>query len=58
VCSYDNKEFIDKDTVMLSLGKSNIKDNNLCDISPNFIVKAADLLYYYSLLLSFEDILA
>jgi hypothetical protein len=42
---------------MSSLGESDIKDEDLYDISPNFIAKAIDLLYYHSLLLSFEDIL-
>jgi hypothetical protein len=37
---------------------SDIEGDGLCDISPNFIVKAANLLYYHSPLLRFEDILA
>jgi hypothetical protein len=43
---------------MLSLGKSDIKDNNLCNILLNFVAKAIDLLHYHSPLLSFEDIRA
>ena len=54
---YNNKESINRDIVILSPGKSNI-NNNLCNILPNFITKAIDLLYYQSLLLSFKDIFA
>jgi hypothetical protein len=43
---------------MSSPGESNIEDDDLCDILPNFITEAVDLLYYRSPLLSFEDILA
>jgi hypothetical protein len=43
---------------MSSLGESDIDDDDLCDVSPNFIARAVDLLHYYSPLLSFEDILA
>lgn len=43
---------------MSSPGESDIEDDDLCDISLNFIAKAANLSYYYSPLLSFEDILA
>jgi hypothetical protein len=43
---------------MLNLGESDIEDDNLYDISLNFIAKAANLSHYYSLLLSFKDILA
>ena len=43
--------------VMSSPGESDI-DDDLCDISPNFIAKAVDLSYHHSLLLSFEDIFA
>ena len=43
---------------MSSSGESDIEDNDLCDISPNFIAKAADLSHHHSPLLSFEDILA
>lgn len=38
--------------------QSDIEENDLCDISPNFIAKAADLSHHHSPLLSFEDILA
>ncbi len=51
-----NHGSINGDIVILSLGESNINNNNFYDISPNFITKAIDLLYYYSLL-SFKDIL-
>jgi hypothetical protein len=57
-CSYDDEESIDGDTVMSSPGESNIEDDDLCDISPNFIAEAADLSHHHSPLLSFEDILA
>jgi hypothetical protein len=43
---------------MSSPGESDIEDDDLYDISPNFITKAADLSYHHSPLLSFEDILA
>ena len=43
---------------MSSPGESDIKDDDLYNISLNFIIKAADLLHYYSPLLSFKDILA
>ena len=43
---------------MSSSGESDIEDNDLCDISPNFIVEAADLSHHHSPLLSFEDIFA
>ena len=43
---------------MSSSGESDIEDDDLCDISLNFIAKSADLSHYYSPLLSFEDILA
>jgi hypothetical protein len=43
---------------MLSPGESNIKDDDLCNILLNFIAKAANLLYYHNLLLSFKNILA
>jgi len=33
-------------------------DDDLCDISPNFIAEAADLSHHHSPLLSFEDIFA
>jgi len=42
---------------MSSPGESDIEDDDLCDISPNFIAKAADLSHHHSPLLSFEDIL-
>ena len=57
-CGYDDEESIDGDTVMSSPGESDIEDDDLCDISPNFIAEAADLSYHHSPLLSFEDILA
>jgi hypothetical protein len=57
-CGYDDEESIDGDTVMSSPGESDIEDDDLCDISPNFIAKAADLSHHHSPLLSFEDILA
>jgi hypothetical protein len=57
-CGYDDEESIDGDTVMSSPGESDIDDDDLCDISPNFIAEAADLSYHRSPLLSFEDILA
>jgi hypothetical protein len=43
---------------MLSPGESDIKNDDLCDILPNFIIEAADLLHHYSPLLIFEDIFA
>jgi hypothetical protein len=42
-CGYDDEECIDEDTVMSSPGESDIDDDDLCDISPNFIAEAADL---------------
>jgi hypothetical protein len=57
VCGYNNEVSINRDIVILSLGESNIEDDDLCDILPNFIAKAADLLHYHSPLLNFEDIL-
>jgi hypothetical protein len=56
-CGYDDEESIDGDTVMSSPGESDI-DDDLCDISPNFIAEAADLSHHHSPLLSFEDIFA
>jgi hypothetical protein len=41
-CGYDNKEYIDEDTVMSSPGENDI-DDDLCDISPNFIAEITDL---------------
>ncbi len=43
---------------MLSLSKSDVEDDDLCDILSNFIAEAADLSHHHSPLLSFEDILA
>jgi hypothetical protein len=57
-CGYDDEESIDGDMVMSSPGESDIEDDDLCDISPNFIAKAVDLSHHHSPLLSFEDILA
>jgi hypothetical protein len=57
-CGYDDEESIDEDTVMSSSGESDIEDDDLCDISPNFIAEAADLSHHHTPLLSFEDILA
>ena len=42
---------------MLSPGESDIEDDDLCDMSLNFIAKAVDLSHHHSPLLSFEDIL-
>jgi hypothetical protein len=53
-CSYDDEESIDGDALMSSPGESDIEDDDLCDISPNFIAKAADLSHHHSPLLSFE----
>jgi hypothetical protein len=47
-----------KKTVISNPGESDINDDDLCDISPNFIAKAADLSHYCSPLLSFEDVFA
>ena len=58
VCGYDDEESIDGDTVMSSPSESDIEDDYLCDISPNFIATAADLSHHRSPLLTFEDILA
>jgi hypothetical protein len=55
--SYNNKESINKDIIILSLSKNNIKNNNLYNILFNFIIKIIDLLYYYNLLLNFKNIL-
>jgi hypothetical protein len=38
--------------------ESHINDDNLCDISPNFIAEAADLSHHRSPLPCFEDLLA
>ena len=43
---------------MSSPGESDIDDDDLCDMSLNFIAKAVDLSHHHSPLLSFEDILA
>jgi hypothetical protein len=56
-CGY-NKESINRDTVISSPGKSDTNDDNLYNISSNFITKAVDLLYYCKLLPDFKDILA
>jgi len=58
VRGYDNEESIDRDTVMLSPGESDIDDDDLCDISSNFIAEAADLSHHRSPLPSLEDVLA
>ena len=55
--NYNNKEFINKDIIILSLNKNNIKNNNLYNILFNFIIKIINLLYYYNLLLNFKNIL-
>ncbi|PVH68981.1 hypothetical protein DL98DRAFT_599056 [Cadophora sp. DSE1049] len=57
-CGYDDEDSIDGDTVISSPGESDIDDDDLCDVSPNFIAEAADLSHHHSPLLSFEDILA
>jgi hypothetical protein len=56
-CGYDDEGSTDEDWVMSSPGENDIEDNDLCDISPDFITEAADLSHYHSPLLSFEDIL-
>jgi hypothetical protein len=50
-CGYDDEESIDGDTVMSSPGESDIEDDDLCDISPNFIAEAADLSQHHNPLL-------
>jgi hypothetical protein len=57
--TYDyNKRFINRDIMISNPGENNTDDNNLYNISSNFIVKTANLLYYCNPLPSFEDILA
>lgn len=43
---------------MSSPGESDIEDDDLCDISLNFITEVADLSHHHSPPLSFEDMLA
>lgn len=57
-CGYGDEESISGDTVMSSPGESDIDDDDLCDISRNFIADAADLSHHRSPLPSFEDVLA
>jgi hypothetical protein len=57
-CGYDNDESINGHTVMSSPVESDIDDDDLCDISPSFIAKVADLSHHRSPLPSFEDVLA
>jgi len=53
-----NKKSINGDTIISSLGESNIDDDNLCNILSNFIAEAADLLYHRNPLPNFENIFA
>jgi hypothetical protein len=55
-CGYNEEELTNRDTVISNPSESDIDDDDLYDISPNFIAEAADLSHHRSSLLSFEDV--